>query len=124
MIEKIDQRRLAAKVNEQRFLFSACADQRCRHLLENVHISAAKTVDRLLAIADNKKVRLFASAQFQNELLEQRALQTIRVLKFVYQEKLVTLRRAAKHLWPFEKFERAQLPDRRNPAPKVFVSPR
>src|SRR6185369_1741823 len=53
VVEKRDQRLLAAKVELQRLLFAAGREQRRRHL--------AKSVDRLLAVADDEEVRRSAT---------------------------------------------------------------
>ena len=59
--------------------------------MKYVHIGAAKTVDRLLAIADDEEIRVLPLAGPQNELLKKRSLQAIGVLKLIDEEKPVTL---------------------------------
>ena len=61
IIEEVDQRRLAAKIQLQRFFFATGSEQGRRHLAKDVDIRAAKTVDRLLAIADDEEVRRTAA---------------------------------------------------------------
>src|SRR6185369_14905678 len=56
-VEKIYQWRLAAKVEMKRLLQPTGRSQCLRGLLKDVNIGATKAVNRLLPIADNKKVR-------------------------------------------------------------------
>ncbi len=86
MIEERDQRRLAAKVQLQRFFFAARRKQGRRHLAKHVDVRAAKTVDRLLAIADDEQICRPAAFR-ECEPFEQHALHCVRVLKLVDEEK-------------------------------------
>src|SRR5215213_2682457 len=90
MIEETDQRRLAAKVQLQRLLFSARSKQSRSHLAKHVDVSAPEAVDRLLAIADDEKIRGPASLA-QSQAFEQHALHVIRILKLVNEEEPVAL---------------------------------
>ena len=74
VIEEVNQRRLTAKVQPQGLFFSACARQRLGHLTKHIDVRAAKTINRLFAIPDNKQICAFTPALLQGESLQQMSL--------------------------------------------------
>src|SRR6185503_1413153 len=82
-VKEIDERRLAAKIEQQRLRLAARREQTLRHLSKDGDIGAAETVDRLFLIADDEEVR---AGVFQSQLLEQLALQRVRILKLINQK--------------------------------------
>src|ERR1041385_2921180 len=89
MVEQIDQRRLAAKVEPQRFFFAACCYEGRSHFAKHIDVSTTKTVDRLFAIADDEKIGALARRCSQGEPFQQLALHIVGVLKFINQEEFV-----------------------------------
>src|SRR5229473_3720240 len=105
-VQRIDQRLLAAKVEMQRNLLSAGGLNRRAHLAKDVHVSAAKTVNRLFAIADDEQVRSLHHSQLRHQI----ALQAIGVLELVDQKETITLGDAAHHFRMLvQQLQRAQL---------------
>src|SRR5258708_3333504 len=94
-IKTINQRLLTAKIQVQRLLRGSAIFNGRGHLAENIDIGAAKTVDGLFAISHNKQI----GAAYQRQPGQQITLQTIGVLKFVYQKKLITFSTATYDLW-------------------------
>src|ERR1041385_983262 len=74
VVEQIDQRGLAAKVELQRFFFAACCYESRGHFAKHIDVSAAKTVDRLFAIANDEKIGALAHRRSQSEPFQQLAL--------------------------------------------------
>src|SRR6266508_3585710 len=75
-IKSIDQRFLAAKINIQWLLRAAGCFDRCGYLRKYIDVGAAKSVDRLFAIADDEQVR----AGGQREPDHRIALQGVSIL--------------------------------------------
>src|SRR6185312_2604603 len=65
MIEEMDQRWLTAKVQQQWQLDPARRDQRFSHCSKDIDVSAPKAINRLLAIADDEKIRAFSTPFLQ-----------------------------------------------------------
>src|SRR5260370_2559524 len=86
-VQRIDERFLAAKVEMQRHLHAAGGFNLCAHLAKDIDVRAAKSINRLFAIADDEQIR----SRHHSQLRHQIALQSIRVLKLINQEKPVTL---------------------------------
>jgi hypothetical protein len=62
-IKTVDQGPLAAKVQVQRLFAAARGFYRAGHLAEHIDVCAAKSVDRLLPITDDKEIRAAPQAQ-------------------------------------------------------------
>src|SRR5215468_2290442 len=107
MVEEIDYRRLAAEIQEQRQLFAPGRNQRPSHFAEDVHIRAAKAIDRLLAVTHYEEIRARAGAQ--HEFLQQCLLQSIRVLKLINQEISVALSGSPDNFGAPQQLERTYL---------------
>jgi hypothetical protein len=108
MVEERDQWRLAAKIQLQRFLFSAGGNLCRRHLTKAIDVSSAKTVDRLLPIADDEQIRRPPTLR-EGEAFEQNSLHLVCILKLVDEEKPVALRRSRDHFGPLKQRKRSQL---------------
>src|SRR6185295_11878532 len=99
------ERRLAAKVEQQRLREATGRFDRCGHLGKNVDVRAAKSIYRLFAIADDEKVRAPREGQFPQQV----ALQSVRILKLIDQKIPVTIGYARQHGGLIEQHQRAQL---------------
>src|SRR6185436_15999118 len=80
MVEERDQRRLAAEVQLQRLLFTAGFEQDRCHLTKHIDVRSTKTINRLLAIANDEEIRR-SPAFRERQSFEQHALHRVRVLK-------------------------------------------
>ena len=69
----------------QRLLRSTCAFNRGGHFAKHVNVRATKSINRLLAIADDEQIRIPAQRQLRHQV----ALQPIRVLKFIDQKESI-----------------------------------
>ena len=104
-IESVDEGLLAAKIPVERLLPPARRLNRFSHLTKNVHVSAAKPVDRLFAIADDEKICTAPQRQPSHQF----PLQAVGVLKLVDEKETVALSHSRQNISPLKQAERAQL---------------
>src|SRR6185503_762680 len=106
MVEERDQRRLAAEVQLQRLLVAPGFEQNRRHLTKHIDVCTTKSINRLLAIADDEEICGPPTLR-ERESFEQHTLHCIRVLKLVDEEEPITLRRTRDHFGSLKKVERS-----------------
>src|SRR5215207_4064680 len=78
IIEERNQRRLAAEVQLQRLLFTTRREEDRGHLTKHVNVRASEAINRLLAIADDEKIRGPAAFR-ERQTFQQNTLYGVRV---------------------------------------------